>query len=39
VHTSKINETFDLFYSKYDNYAIVWTKKNYQPAMVETQVN
>jgi phosphopantetheinyl transferase len=29
VHTQKINETFDLFYSKYDNYAIVWTKKNY----------
>lgn len=27
VHTDKINETFDLFYSKYDNYAIVWTKK------------
>jgi phosphopantetheinyl transferase len=30
VHTSKINETFDLHYSKYDNYAIVWTKKNYE---------
>jgi 4'-phosphopantetheinyl transferase len=30
VHTDKINETFDLFYSKYDNYAIVWTKKNYE---------
>jgi 4'-phosphopantetheinyl transferase len=29
VHTQKINETFDLFYSRYDNYAIVWTKKNY----------
>jgi 4'-phosphopantetheinyl transferase len=29
VHTSKINESFDLYYSKYDNYAIVWTKKNY----------
>lgn len=29
VHTSKINESFDLFYSKYDNYAIVWTKKNW----------
>jgi hypothetical protein len=27
VHTSKIKETFDLHYSKYDNYAIVWTKK------------
>ncbi len=27
VHTDKINMLFDLFYSKYDNYAIVWTKK------------
>jgi hypothetical protein len=31
VHTNKINESFDLFYSRYDNYAIVWTKKNYDP--------
>jgi 4'-phosphopantetheinyl transferase len=30
VQTTKINESFDLFYSKYDNYAIVWTKKNYE---------
>jgi len=30
VHTNKINESFDLFYSKYDNYAIVWTKKNWE---------
>jgi len=30
VHTSKINESFDLHYLKYDNYAIVWTKKNYE---------
>jgi phosphopantetheinyl transferase len=29
VKTKKINESFDLFYSRYDNYAIVWTKKNY----------
>ena len=29
VETEKINDTFDLFYSRYDNYAIVWTKKNY----------
>jgi 4'-phosphopantetheinyl transferase len=29
VRTDKINESFDLYYSKYDNYAIVWTKKNY----------
>ncbi|HAM10752.1 MAG: hypothetical protein A2X05_08660 [Bacteroidetes bacterium GWE2_41_25] len=27
VHTDKINESFDLHYSRYDNYAIVWTKK------------
>ena len=30
VHTDKINESFDLYYLKYDNYAIVWTKKNYE---------
>ena len=27
VKTDKINESFDLHYTKYDNYAIVWTKK------------
>lgn len=30
VHTKKINESFNLFYSRYDNYAIVWTKKKYE---------
>jgi 4'-phosphopantetheinyl transferase EntD len=30
VHTDKIDESFDLNYSKFDNYAIVWTKKNYE---------
>jgi Phosphopantetheinyl transferase len=30
VHTDKINESFDLSYSRYDNYAIVWTKKKYE---------
>ncbi|MGA2407068.1 MAG: 4'-phosphopantetheinyl transferase superfamily protein [Bacteroidales bacterium] len=30
VLTNKINESFDLYYSKYNNYAIVWTKKNYE---------
>jgi len=30
VQTDKINESFDLFYTRYDNYAIVWTKKNYE---------
>jgi 4'-phosphopantetheinyl transferase len=29
VKTEKIKESFDLFYTRYDNYAIVWTKKNY----------
>ena len=29
VHTEKIKESFDLFYTRCDNYAIVWTKKNY----------
>ncbi|MGQ9620000.1 MAG: 4'-phosphopantetheinyl transferase family protein [Bacteroidales bacterium] len=27
VYTEKLNLTFDLFYTRYDNYAIVWTKK------------
>jgi 4'-phosphopantetheinyl transferase len=27
VHSEKIKESFDLFYSRYDNYSIVWTKK------------
>ncbi len=36
VHTNKINESFDLFYSKYDNYAIVWTKKNWENQVAET---
>lgn len=30
VHTDRINESFDLYYSRYDNYAIVWTKINYE---------
>jgi phosphopantetheinyl transferase len=35
VHTDKINESFDLYYSKYDKYAIVWTKKNYETQMID----
>jgi 4'-phosphopantetheinyl transferase len=35
VRTKKINESFDLFYSKYDNYAIVWTKKNWENEKAE----
>jgi len=34
VHTKEINESFDLYYSKYDNYAIVWTKKNYETRQI-----
>ncbi|HKK43587.1 MAG TPA: 4'-phosphopantetheinyl transferase superfamily protein [Bacteroidales bacterium] len=30
VKTDKIDDSFELFYSRYDNYAIVWTKKNYE---------
>ncbi len=29
VKTKMINDSFDLFYTRYDNYTIVWTKKNY----------
>jgi phosphopantetheinyl transferase len=35
VRTNKINESFDLYYSKYDNYAIVWTKKNYETLIID----
>ena len=35
VHTNKINESFNLYYSKYNNYAIVWTKKNYETHMID----
>jgi len=35
VHTNKINESFELHYSRYDNYAIVWTKKNYITLVTE----
>ncbi len=30
VKTDRIDEVFDLYYSRYDNYAIVWTKKLYK---------
>jgi 4'-phosphopantetheinyl transferase len=39
VHTDKINESFDLYYSKYDNYAIVWTKKNYKTRLPDPNTN
>lgn len=29
VHSEKINEVFELQYTRYDNYAIVWTRKDY----------
>lgn len=34
IHTEKLNESFDLFYSRYTNYAIVWTKKSYEGNMI-----
>jgi phosphopantetheinyl transferase len=30
VNTDKIDETFNLYYYRYGNYTIVWTKKNYE---------
>jgi 4'-phosphopantetheinyl transferase len=36
VRTVKINESFDLNYSRYNDYAIVWTKKNYETSLIET---
>ncbi len=35
VHSDKINESFELYYSRYDNYAIVWTKKNWESMLVD----
>ncbi len=35
VHTKKINDSFDLFYTRYKDYSIVWTKKNYETHMIE----
>lgn len=29
VQNKNINESFDLFFTRYDNYSIVWTKKSY----------
>ncbi|MEZ4999246.1 MAG: 4'-phosphopantetheinyl transferase superfamily protein [Bacteroidales bacterium] len=29
VHSERINEDFELQYTRYDNYSIVWTKKEY----------
>lgn len=34
VSTRKINDSFTLYYARYDNYAIVWTKKNYEKECV-----
>jgi 4'-phosphopantetheinyl transferase len=39
VHTEKINESFDLSYARYDNYAIVWTKKSYEIKMKSLDIN
>jgi len=37
VHSDRINEIFDLHYSRYDNYAIVWTKKDYNDNKTERE--
>jgi len=30
VSNERINDRFTLFYSRYDNYTIVWTKKKHE---------
>ncbi len=30
VRTDRIDDTFDLWYTRYENYALVWTKKPYE---------
>lgn len=37
VSTRKIKDSFTLYYARYDNYAIVWTKKNYEKDCVSGQ--
>ncbi len=37
VRTDRIDEVFDLWYTRYDNYAIVWTKKRYEDVDIEKQ--
>ncbi len=39
VHTERINESFDLYYARYDNYAIVWTKKRYESIAAPPVIN
>jgi 4'-phosphopantetheinyl transferase len=37
VRTGRIDESFDLWYTRYENYAIVWTKKRYEEDDIEKQ--
>lgn len=37
VRTGRIDESFDLWYTRYENYAIVWTKKLYEEDDIEKQ--
>lgn len=37
VRTDRLNEAFDLWYSRYDNYALVWTRKPYLNDDIERQ--
>ncbi|MBE0675937.1 MAG: 4'-phosphopantetheinyl transferase superfamily protein [Bacteroidales bacterium] len=37
VKTDKLDESFDLWYTRYDNYALVWTKKRYEDDDLEKQ--
>jgi phosphopantetheinyl transferase len=37
VRTDRIDETFNLWYTRYENYAMVWTKKRYENDDIEKQ--
>lgn len=37
VSTKRIKDSFTLYYARYDNYAIVWTKKNYEKDRVSRE--
>jgi 4'-phosphopantetheinyl transferase len=37
VRTGRIDERFDLFYTRYENYSIVWTRKAYENDDIEEQ--
>jgi 4'-phosphopantetheinyl transferase len=37
VRTGRIDERFDLFYTRYENYALVWTRKRYENDDIKEQ--